>query len=163
VRDGIPLPDMPPAFESVAAGDQPSLGDYLELDDQVLLGAMHSWERASDPILADLCRRLRCRDLFKSVELYDADEAATAEALAKAREIAQAAGLDPDMYVDLDVATDTPYAEDESLLVGFPRGRPRRPSEVSVVLERLDGATIARTRVLFASELREPMREALIR
>lgn len=163
VRDGIPLPSLPPAFESVAAGDQPSLGDYLDLDDQVLLGAIHAWERAPDPVLADLCRRLRRRDLFKSIELYDTDEASAAEAHAQAREIAQAAGLDPDVYVGLDVATDTPYSEDGSLLVGFPRGRPRRPGEVSVVLERLQGATIQRTRVLFASELREPMREALIR
>lgn len=163
VRDGIPLPALPPAFESIAAGDQPSLGDYLELDDQVLLGAIHAWERAGDPVLADLCKRLRSRDLFKSVELHETDEASTSEALAKARDIAQAAGLDPDVYVGLDSATDTPYAEDGSLLIGFPRGRPRRPAEVSVVLERLQGATIARTRVLFASELREPMREALIR
>jgi uncharacterized protein len=163
VRDGIPLPALPPAFESVAAGDQPSLEDYLDLDDQVLLGAIHAWEKASDPVLRDLCRRLRCRDLFKSVELHDTDEAATAEALGKARDIAQAAGLDPDVYVGIDVARDTPYEEDGSLLVAFQRGRPRRPGEVSVVLERLQGAAVARTRVLFASELREPMREALIR
>jgi HD superfamily phosphohydrolase len=163
VRDGIPLPSMPPALESVAAGDQPSLEDYLELDDQALLVAIHAWERSSDAILADLCRRLRRRDLWKSVELHDTDDASRAEALAKARDIAQAAGLDPNVYVDLDVATDTPYEEDGSLLVGFPRGRPRRPGEVSVVLERLRGATSARTRILFAPELREPMREALIR
>lgn len=163
VKDGVPLPSLPAAFASVAAGEQPSLDEYLELDDGALLHAVHAWEEAQDPVLADLCRRLRRRDIFKTVELYDADEATTTEAHEKARDIARGAGLDPDVYVGLDVATDTPYEEDSSLFVAFPRGRPRRPSEVSVVLERLRGATTARTRILFASELRAPMREALIR
>ncbi|MEZ4296694.1 MAG: HD domain-containing protein [Polyangiaceae bacterium] len=162
VRDGVPLPGLPPALAAFAAGDQPSLGDYLDLDDQVLLGAVHAWERSSDPVLADLCGRLRRRDLFKSVELYDVDEAGAAEALGRARDIARDAGLDPEIYVGVDVAADTPYSEDGSLLVAFPRGRPRRPSEVSVVLERLNGAPSARTRVLFPAELRDVMREALI-
>ncbi|MBK8255947.1 MAG: HD domain-containing protein [Polyangiaceae bacterium] len=163
VRDGVPLPSMPAALASFAAGDQPSLADYLELDDQVLLGAFHAWERTSDPILADLCKRLRARKLFKTIELYDADAASISEAHEKAREIARQAGLDPDVYVALDHASDTPYSEDSSLLVVFPKGRARKPSEVSMVLDRLSGAEYVRTRILFASELRESMREALIR
>jgi HD superfamily phosphohydrolase len=162
VREGMRLPSLPPAFASVAAGEQPSLDEYLELDDQVLLGAIHAWEQAPDPILADLCQRLRVRNLFKTIELFDAGEAAKEEALGKVRDISRAAGLDPDVYVGIDVATDTPYVEDGSLLVAFPRGRSRRPSEVSLVLERLSGATTTRTRVLFPSELRDAVREALI-
>jgi hypothetical protein len=161
VRDGMRLPALPPALASVAAGEQPSLGEYLDLDDQSLLYAVQAWEQGPDPVLADLCKRLRCRNLFKTIDLHDADEAAKVDALAKARDIATAAGLDPDTYVAIDVATDTPYAEDGSLLVAFPRGRQRRPTEVSVVLERLDGVTCSRTRVLFASELRAAMRDAL--
>lgn len=163
VRDGTRLPSLPAAFASVAAGEQPSLGEYLELDDSVLLNAIHAWEQGPDPILADLCKRLRARDLFKTVELYDTAPGVAEEAHERARDIARTAGLDPDMYVGLDVATDTPYTEDDSVFVAFPRGRPRRPSEVSVVLERMHGATTTRTRILFASELRAPMREALIR
>lgn len=163
VRDGTRLPSLPAAFASVAAGEQPSLAEYLELDDSVLLNAIHAWEQGPDPVLADLCKRLRARDLFKTVELYDTAPGVAEEAHEKARDIARTAGLDPDMYVGLDVATDTPYTEDSSVFVAFPRGRPRRPSEVSVVLERMHGATTTRTRVLFASELRAPVREALIR
>ena len=85
------------------------------------------------------------------------------EALAIAREISAAAGLDPDIYVGLDVASDTPYADDESLSVVFPKGRPRRPAEVSFLLDRLRNETITRVRVIFAPELRDAMREALIR
>ncbi|MFO0589524.1 MAG: HD domain-containing protein [Polyangiaceae bacterium] len=161
VRDGVRLPSLPPAFLSVAAGEQPTLGEYLDLDDQVLLLAIHAWEQAGDPTLADLCKRLRAREIWKTIDLHDADEAAKAEALGRARDIAKTAGLDPDVYVALDVAEDTPYKDDGSLLVAFRRGRARRPTEVSVVLERLDGATCARTRIVFPAELRPQMLEAI--
>jgi hypothetical protein len=166
VADGTRLPALPAALASAAAGDAPSLGEYLELDDQVLLVAIHEWEGASDPILADLCKRLRARALFKTIELFHERGGYAVppeEALATAREIAAAAGLDPQIYVGIDVAEDTPYADDDSLKVIFPKGRARLPSEVSFLLDRLRNETVTRVRVIFAPELREAMREALIR
>ena len=167
VRDGVRLPGLPPALGSAAAGDAPPLGEYLELDDQVLLVAIHEWESASCPILSDLCKRLRARALFKTIELFREPDGspgmAHEEALARAQEIAGAAGLDPDVYVGLDVATDTPYADDASLKVMFRGGRARTPSEVSFLLDRLRNETITRARIIFAPELREAMRGALIR
>jgi HD superfamily phosphohydrolase len=170
VRDGARLPGLPPAFAAMSAGDTPSLGQYLELDDQVLLCALHEWEGVSDIILSDLCRRLRARSLFKTIELLPdrngGEGAGSLEpnaALTTARDIARAAGLDPEVYVGLDVASDTPYAEDASLRVVFPRGRSRLPSEVSFLLDRLRNETVTRVRVIFAPELGEAMREALIR
>src|SRR5262249_50261895 len=133
VRDGVRLPALPRALGASAAGDMPSLSDYLELDDQVLLVAIHEWESASCPILSELCRRLRARALFKTIEIFKGPDGAPSippeEALARAKEIALGAGLDPEIYVGLDVATDTPYADDASLKVMFPRGRSRLPSE----------------------------------
>ncbi|AKT40183.1 HD domain-containing protein [Chondromyces crocatus] len=177
LRDGARIPHVPPGIAVAAIGEMPSLAQYLELDDHVLLNAIHAWEGASDPILADLARRLRVRALFKTIELYPApdqgndstggagtgvpDEVAQA-ALETAREIARGAGLDPDVYVGLDVAEDTPYEEDASLFVVFQQGRPRRPAEVSFLLDRLRNATIRRTRLLFAPELRDAIREALV-
>jgi hypothetical protein len=129
--------------------------------------AIHEWEGASCPILADLCKRLRARALFKTIELFreaDGSPSLSPEAaLATAREIARSAGLDPEIYVGLDVASDTPYADDASLKVMFPKGRARLPSEVSFLLDRLRNETITRTRVIFAPELREAMREELVR
>lgn len=162
VRDGVKLPTLPDAFASIAAGDEPSLDEYLELDDLVLLGAIHTWESASDAVLSDLCKRLRARALFKTVELFGDEASAPGEALAKARDIAKAAGLDPEIYVGLDVARDTPYEDDASLTVVFPKGRSRRPAEVSFLLDRLKGESVTRVRVIFAPELKEAVREALI-
>jgi HD superfamily phosphohydrolase len=171
LRDGVRLPVVPAALASVVADEEPSLGAYLELDDQVLLGAIYAWRDAKDPVLADLCTRLRRRSLFKAFELFGArdgadDEGAAVDgptALGIARDLAQKEGLDPDVYVGLDVATDTPFSDDESLMVVFPKGRARRPSEVSFLLDRLRNETITRTRVIFAPELRDAVREALIR
>ena len=89
-------------------------------------------------------------------------EADIAAALATAREIASSAGLDPEVYVGIDVASDVPFSDDESLTVVFQKGRPRRPAEVSFVLERLRNERLTRVRVIFAPELRDAMREALI-
>lgn len=167
---GDRIPQVPAAIAAVAGGEVPTLGQYLELDDQVLLGAIHAWESAPDPVLADLSRRLRGRALFKTIELFPepgegrADQDARRDAaLQTVRDIARSAGLDPEVYVGVDVAEDTPYAEDASLLVVYPKGRPRRPAEVSFLLDRLRNEVLTRTRILFAPELREAVREALIR
>jgi uncharacterized protein len=167
---GDRIPGVPAALASAAAGETPALEQHLELDDQVLLGAIHAWEEAPDPVLSDLSRRLRARALFKAFELFPEpgetpreQEARRDHALGTVREIARDAGLDPDVYVGIDVAEDTPYAEDASLLVVYPRGRPRRPGEVSFLLDRLRNETLTRTRLLFAPELRDAVREALIR
>ena len=67
---GDRIPEVPPAVAAMAVGEMPTLEQYLELDDEVLLGAIHAWEAAPDPVLSDLARRLRVRSLFKSIELF---------------------------------------------------------------------------------------------
>lgn len=170
LRDGTRLPSVPRAVLSYVAEQSPSLGDYLDLDDRVLLSAIDAWQACDDPVLADLARRLRRRSLFKTFELFPARgeteeerRASNAEAHAVVREIAKAAGLDPDVYVGLDVATDTPFSDDGQLMVLFPKGASRRPAEVSFLLDRLRDESISRTRLIFAPELRDAVREALAR
>jgi hypothetical protein len=161
LRDGTRLPACPAAFESVAAGDTPTVGQYLDLDDQMLLCALHAWESIEDPLLSDLCKRLRARSTFKAIELYGGGELDWQRALERGRGVARAAGLDPDVYVGLDIASDVPYADDQSLSVVFPGGQTRRPAEVSFLLNRLRDETVTRVRVIFAPELRDEMRAAL--
>jgi uncharacterized protein len=107
--------------------------------------------------------------LFKTFDIFVPHGAAasslppeSSEALGVIRDLATQAGLDPDVYVGLDVASDTPFAEDDSLAVVFPHGRSRRPAEVSLLLDRLRNETITRARVIFAPELRDSVRAALI-
>ncbi len=164
VLDGDRLPQMPKAIELAAHGEPIPLGEYLALDDGVLSVAMRAWEGGSDPVLADLSRRVRDRALFKTFELFG-EQATTSGrqgALDTAREIATARGLDPDYYVGLDVAADTPFgAEHDPLLVVFAKGPPRPLSDVSFLLARLAGQVLSRVRLVLAPELREEVTRAL--
>lgn len=163
VAEGTRLPGTPRAIELSAHGAPPTLGDYLELDDAVLAVAMRSWEDGPDPALADLSRRVRARGLFKTYELFGEQALPEGRALAheKARAIAQERGFDPDLYVGLDVAADTPFGgEADPLMVVFSKGPARPLSDVSFLLARLAGQVLSRVRLVFAPELREPITEA---
>jgi HD superfamily phosphohydrolase len=164
IADGIKLPGTPRAVELSAHGEPPSLADYLELDDAVLSVAMRAWEDGPDAPLADLARRVRMRDLFKTYELFgeQALPDGRAAALEAAREVARARGFDPDVFVGLDVAADTPFgAESEPLMVVYAKGPARPLSDVSFLLARLAGQVLSRVRIVFAAELRDDITGAL--
>jgi uncharacterized protein len=164
IADGTPLPLAPPAFVRSASGATPTLGEYLELDDYVIWNALRAWENAADPVLADLCKRIRARSLFKTLELFGAHREPPARdiALAIARQVASEHGLDPDAYVALDVAEDVPLeAGDDPPVVVFAKGPPRRLAEVSFLLGRLAGETVKKVRLVFAPELRDRILAAL--
>jgi HD superfamily phosphohydrolase len=165
VGNGVRLPGTPRAIELAAHGEAPSLSDYLELDDGVLAVAMRSWEDAKDSALADVARRVRLRSLFKTHELFG--ELALPEGQARAHEIAKdiarARGLDPDVYVGLDVATDVPFGTDtDPMMVVFAKGPARPLSEVSFLLSRLSGQVMSRVRLVLAPELRDEVAQALL-
>jgi HD superfamily phosphohydrolase len=163
VRESVHLPGMPAAIVSIASRRQATLGEYLELDDGVLWGAMHAWENSPDPILTDLTRRVRVRQLFKTLELYGMDDAACHQSYEVACDAARAAGLDPQSYVGLDIAADTPFSDrDDPLTVVFPGGVTRKPGDVSFLLGRLRDETVTRRRLIFAPELREAIRAAVL-
>ena len=162
-REGARLDGVPAAVAAVARGEPIALHDYLELDDGVLWGAMHTWEGAKDPPLADLTRRVRARSLFKTLELFGEQAAAPGRehALEVARDVARTAGYDPDVYVGLDVATDEPLGASAPLMVVFSKGPARPLHEVSFLLGRLAGQVLSRVRLVMAPELRDRVTHAL--
>ena len=164
IADGDRLVGTPKGIELAAHGQPIGLGNYLELDDAVLTTAMHEWENAKDPALADLCKRVRARHLFKTFELFgeQALPDKREEAFEIARDIARQRGLDPDLHVGLDVAADTPFgAEADPLMVVFSKGPARSLSDTSFLLARLAGQVLSRVRLVFASELRDDITKAL--
>ncbi len=164
IADGERLTGTPRGIELSAHGSPPSLEDYLALDDAALTVAMHAWESSKDPALADLCRRVRVRNLFKTYELFGehALPVGREHALEVAREVATARGLNPDLYVALDVASDTPFGgESEPLMVVYAKGPARPLSDVSFLLARLAGQVMARVRLIVAPELRDDITRAL--
>jgi hypothetical protein len=130
LADGARLPAVPATVASIALEGNASLGDYLDLDDAVLWSSIAGWRGVSDPVLRDLTTRLYSRRLFKTYELFAelGEPAARLEALDTARGIAREAGLDPEIYVGLDVASDVPFDDaNEPFDRGFPR-RQRAPA-----------------------------------
>lgn len=164
IADGTRLPGTPRAIELAAHGQKVELQDYLELDDAVLSVAMHAWEGSKNEALADVCKRVRARKLFKTYELFG--EQALPDGRVRcfeiAQNIAQARGLDPKLYVGLDVAADTPFgAESEPLMVVFQKGPARPLTDVSFLLARLAGQVMSRVRLIVAPELRDEIATAL--
>jgi HD superfamily phosphohydrolase len=164
LRAGERLEGVPVAVAAAARGEEITLAAYMELDDGVLWGAMHGWERSHDRPLADLAQRIRGRALFKTLELFGdhATPEGRVQALAVAHDIARARGLDATSYVGLDEASDEPFGGQAApLAVVYAKGPARPLHEVSFLLGRLAGQTLSRVRLVLAPELREPVTHAL--
>jgi hypothetical protein len=175
LEDGTQLPFVPEAIRLASRGAPVPLGAYLDLDDVVVGAAFAAWESCSDPVLADLCRRLRHRRLGKTIAIYDAtgnsgasDEAAAiARVVDAARERTLAAGLDPDLHVYVDVAEDGGALGDDTssaqgqLEVVFGDLRARPLTQVSPMLASLRNTPIRRVRVVVPPEIRDELAAAL--
>lgn len=164
LAEGARIPNVPRAIEEIAREGDASIADYLDLDDNVLWMAIVAWQSASDAILRDFASRLVLRRLFKTRELHgkECEPAARARSLEIARSVATSHGLDPDNYIGLDVASDTPFDDtNDPLMVVFPSGLSQKPSEVSFLLGRLRGERLERIRLIFPPELRGEIEAAL--
>ncbi len=78
--------------------NQLSLGQYLAADDHVFSYHLQRWEQASDPLLADLCRRFTHRDLLKAQDVTELQEGDRSELLQKVRQQLAQQGFDPFVY-----------------------------------------------------------------
>ncbi len=110
-----PEPCPAPLPKLIASrGDLP-VEDYLRLDDWLLLSAFAEWSAgppAVDPILADLCRRITRRRLFKTVRVTgDSRHRAFGEAIEALSGLFVKRGFDPRYYLLEDDATDLPYRD----------------------------------------------------
>lgn len=166
-----PPPHMPQALVDAAAGRKPSLADYLELDDFLLLGLFRLWAKvADDPVLRDLCQRLTTRRLFHTLDWSDADEATLEKRFATLRATVQKAGFDPDLFAVMAKARDIPYRDvmaiddrrkpSEEIWLNTDGGV-RRLSEISDVFSTLANRAASHTYACFPGELREKVDQAL--
>ena len=170
VLDGTPLPSLPEAIRLAAHGQEIPLGAYLALDDVVIGAAFAAWEDARDPVLADLCRRVRARKLDKTIEVTEAYVKGELGGIVDlARSCVREAGMDPDVRFHVDVAEQTigvePFVDEvdeldadpteDRLEVVFPDGRARPLAAVSTLLGQLAHAPIRRVRLVVPPEVRD--------
>jgi uncharacterized protein len=164
ILDGTSVTAVPPALFDLAKHADTSLRAYLALDDMVLWECLRAWCNAADSILAELATRLFTRRLYKTYELYGMQASVEwrDNAHAIVRDLACKAGYDPTWHVGLDIAEDTPFNDsDAAIVVLFPNGRVRSPSEVSVLLRRLSGESVERVRLIFPGEIRSQVLASL--
>ncbi|RWZ58929.1 HD domain-containing protein [Halobacillus fulvus] len=95
----------PKHFLSFFAGE-PSLKEYLALDEAVTLYYFQEWMEEEDPVLSDLCYRFVNRKLFKYIEFNPNSQMNEWMELYK---LFSKAGLNPDYYLVVDSSSDLPY------------------------------------------------------
>lgn len=90
--------DHVPADDTMAAWlhhpDRLSLQHYLEADDGLMLYHLQRWQRASDPLLADLCRRFIHRDLPKTQDVTHLSGQEQAQCLDRLHQLLNQQGRD---------------------------------------------------------------------
>ena len=144
-----PLPCTPPGLEVMLRGGQPSLGQFLELDDHALETAFAGYAKAADPLVADLADRMRRRRLFKTLRLRpDVDPRA---ALQRLKAVLAEKGIDPLWLGTIDRVEIEPYGKNETLevLIG---GRLHRLLDASPVIHGLAQEAFVHHRAIFPPE-----------
>ena len=107
---------VPPGSGVVAkvlTNDRMTAAEFRELDDVSVMGCFKAWAGSGDAILADLCRGLLDRRLFKTIDLTavaaDHGPAAVEEAVARAGSAVADAGGDPLYSLFYDNPSNAPY------------------------------------------------------
>lgn len=166
ILEGTPPDPLLPAFRAAALGEPISVEDYLRMDDAELLTCLSAWEHGNDSTLAELSKRLRARQLPKTVPLPDHQPQLWDEALERTREVIASHGGRTDLSVWLDLAEDVPYREPTDGSTGglwvTLRHQPlRRLGDASFLLGQLRNQRIERPRLIFPAEYRPEVLAAL--
>ena len=168
ISDGTPPDPLLSAFRAAALGESLSLGEYLRMDDAELLTCLSAWEHGGDPTLAELSKRLRCRELPKTMPLPENRRDRWDEALERTKEIVAHRGLRPDLTVRLDIAEDVPYYEPtdgstDGMWVTLRHQPLQRLGDASFLLGQLRNKRIERPRLIFPAEFRDEVLTAMHR
>ncbi len=103
-KQGFPFRFLPNPLPMLFDGTL-EVNEYLVMDEAFIQMTMEQWSTEEDAILVDLCRRFLDRRLFKyiSLEIIDPSflERVTQQMVSK--------GLDPDIYLEIDFPSDSPY------------------------------------------------------
>ncbi|MYL49550.1 HD domain-containing protein [Halobacillus litoralis] len=142
-EEGYSFKLEPVHFLSFFAGE-PSLEEYLALDEAVVLYYFQTWMKEEDAVLSDLCQRFVNRKLFKYIEFNPNSQMNEWMELYK---LFTKAGLNPDYYLVVDSSSDLPYdfyrpgEEGERLPIHLlqPNDELKELSRLSDIVESISG------------------------
>ncbi len=152
-----PQPGTPPGMAKLLMGDEPTMGEFLDLDDHAFEQAVKEYCKSSDPILAEIAGRLRYRKLFKTLRLRH--DVPVARAMARLREVLDTHHDGPDYLAAVDRVEVAAYYEDARMMA-YTGGRLQRLLDVSPVLHGLSNETFVHYRLIFPPSLRPVIKEA---
>lgn len=151
-------PSTPAGLQALLEGRQPTIGEFLELDDHALESAMQAYSHDEDPLLREFASRLRHRRLFKTHRVR-ADVP-----VAKVRErllgVLAASGGRPEYVMSVDRIEIDAYGPNDRMMV-FTGGELRRLLDVSPVLRGLSSETFVHYRAIFPPEVTDQVHKAL--
>jgi uncharacterized protein len=114
-----------------------ALVDYLAADDDVFMYHLQRWQSNDDAVLADLCRRYRDRDIFKTYDLTSRSETERQIIVEQVQGRSRQQGFDPDYYVGLRLALSRGYTlYQRGINLQMPQGL-RDISELSPLVKTL--------------------------
>lgn len=110
VRDGYAFTQpLEPHLARMLAGEVLDAEEFVWLDDTDIWVALKKWRDDDDVILSQLADSLLDRRLFKTIALDPNDPVFIARMVDRAQQLVRKAGLDPEYFVLVDRAQDTPY------------------------------------------------------
>lgn len=134
---------------------------FLQLNDVLLGYSIWLWTQSRDDIVADLSQRFLTRKVFKTVAITQDRYTALKSTL---EEAARDCGLDPDYYLVMDDAVDSPYSDpywvkgskeaSEHIYVVDSQGGLSDLSEKSPLIQALRDRSVRIQRLCFPQELR---------
>lgn len=154
-----PQPGTPAGMAKLLVGQEPTMGEFLDLDDHAFEQALKAYCTSTDPILAELAGRMRYRRLFKTLRLRH--DVPVARAMARLREVLDTHHDGPDYLAAVDRVEVAAYYED-SRMMAYTGGRLQRLLDVSPVLHGLSNETFVHYRLIFPPELRAVIKEAFV-
>ncbi|MFG6147274.1 HD domain-containing protein [Halobacillus sp. B23F22_1] len=151
----------PTHFLSFFKGE-PTLSEYLGLDESIALYYFQMWMQEDDEILSDLCDRFVNRRLFKYIEFNPNLQMSEWMELYK---LFQKAGINPDYYLVVDSSSDLPYdfyrpgEEGERLPIHLlqPNQELKELSRLSEIVESISGKKRTDHKLYIPQDLLEGM------
>lgn len=90
-------------------GNHISLTNYLAADDGVFAYHLQRWQRHSDSVLSDLCRRYCDRDLLKCIDISHLNQATSQELLSKTHHWLNEMGINATYYSGIRISFSRGY------------------------------------------------------
>jgi HD superfamily phosphohydrolase len=163
VQERLTWPPREHVVHKALVGQALNAREFNDLDDISIMHCFKVWAEGDDPTLAELCRGLLFRKLFKVIDVSGMDEPKALEAFAIATDIVKKSGGEADYDLFLDEPArdgDEPFESADAILVKGLGGKVASFAEHSPLVGALNRQLSFR-RIHIAEQWRDAVKAAL--